>query len=129
MDLAYSWRLNNLKILFFEDDEEDRLLTLQNAPGNRVDAERSIAYKSLSDHDKLLQSSTWFRGSYFEYTKGTGTFNKFRRGILDGYLNILNITYAEAGKYECMVDTAVGRIFGTSEVIVHGPPGYVLLFI
>jgi hypothetical protein len=36
---------------------------------------------------------------------------------------VLNITYAEAGKYECQVDTAVGKIFATSDVIVHGPPG------
>ena len=112
-----------LHLRYFEDDEEERILTLKNAPGNRV-ADSNIYFQSLSDHQKLLQSSSsWFRSHYFEYTKGTGDYNKFRRGYLDGYMKIINITYAEAGKYECMVDTAVGRIYATSQVIVHGPPG------
>ena len=111
-----------LSFRYFEDDEEERLLTLKNAPGNRVGGQVDY-FQSLSEHEKLLQSSSWFRGHYFEYTKGTGDFNKFRRGYLDGYITIVNVSYAEAGKYECMVDTAVGRIFATSEVIVHGPPG------
>lgn len=80
-------------------------------------------FSSLSDHERLLQSSSWFKGHWFDHTKGTGNFNKFRRGRLDGYMRIMNITFAEAGKYECMIETAVGRIYGTSEVIVHGPPG------
>ncbi len=71
----------------------------------------------------MLSFLTFHQGSYFEYTKGTGDFNKFRRGRREGYMKILNISYAEAGRYECMVDTAVGRIFATSEIIVHGPPG------
>ena len=36
---------------------------------------------------------------------------------------IMNITYAEAGTYECEVETAVSKIFGHSRVIVLGPPG------
>ena len=71
-------------------------------------------FTSLSDHDRLLQTSNWFQGSYLEYTKGTGNFNKYRRGIRDGYLKIMNITYAEAGTYECEVETAVSKIFGHS---------------
>ena len=106
---------------FFEDDEMERLLTLKNAPGNRVDGQ--TWYRSLSEHQKLLQSSAWFQNKYLEYTKGTGDYNKFRRGYLDGYMRIYNITDAEAGVYECVVDTAVGTIYASSDVIVHGPPG------
>lgn len=106
---------------FFEDDEMERLLTLKNAPGNRVDGQSW--YRSLSEHQKLLQSSAWFQNKYLEYTKGTGDYNKFRRGYLDGYMRIYNITDAEAGTYECVVDTAVGTIYASSDVIVHGPPG------
>ena len=99
----------------------ERLLTLKNAPGNRVDGQSW--YRSLSEHQKLLQSSAWFQNKYLEYTKGTGDYNKFRRGYLDGYMRIYNITDAEAGVYECVVDTAVGTIYASSDVIVHGPPG------
>ena len=83
---------------YFEDEEKERILSLKNAPGNRVSG--SSWFTSLSDHDRLLQTSNWFQGSYLEYTKGTGNFNKYRRGIRDGYLKIMNITYAEAGTYE-----------------------------
>jgi hypothetical protein len=55
--MAYSWRLNGLQIRFFEDDEMERILTLKNAPGNRVEGQ--TWYKSLSEHQKLLESSTW----------------------------------------------------------------------
>ena len=84
-----------------------------------------LNFRTLTDHQRLLQSAKWFQKSYSDadYIKGTGNYNKFRRGRLDGYLVIHNITYAEAGKYECIVHTAVGNIIATSEVIVHGPPG------
>ena len=122
LDMAYSWRLNGLKIRYFEDDEEERILALENAPGNRLDG--TTIFNSLSDHDRLLKAgNAWFQDGYLKYTKGTGTFNKYRRGYLDGYLRIENITYAETGKYECVVDTAVGTIYATSDVIVHGRPG------
>ncbi|CAB4066316.1 unnamed protein product [Lepeophtheirus salmonis] len=85
LDMAYSWSLNNLKIRFSEDEENYRLLSLQNAEGQRIG------------------------GLSCSYTKGTGNFNKFRRGNRDGYLKIYNIT--------------VGRITAESQVIIHGPPG------
>jgi hypothetical protein len=124
LDMAYTWKLNGLSIRFFEDDEHERILTLRNAPGNRLDGGASL-FRTLSEHQRLLQSANWFQQSNIEeaYTKGTGDYNQFRRGILDGYMAIENITYAEAGRYECAVNTAVGTIFATSEVIVHGPPG------
>ena len=124
LDMAYSWKMNGLAIRFFEDDEEERILTLRNAQGNRLDGSVSN-FKSLTDHQRLLQSAKWFQQSNTldTYTKGTGNYNQFRRGVLDGFLVINNITYAEAGKYECVVNTAVGKIYSTSEVIVHGPPG------
>ena len=74
----------------------------------------------ISNNGHISNSSNYDTDAY---TKGTGNYNQFRRGYLDGYMTIENITYAEAGKYECAVDTAVGTIFATSEVIVHGPPG------
>jgi len=55
--------------------------------------------------------------------KGTGNFQKFFRGRLDGYMDIDNITIAESGTYECAVETVVGTIFGTTEVFVHSAPG------
>jgi len=69
-------------------------------------------------------SEAWYRQDDEAYkNKGTGDFQKFRRGRFDGYLNIHNITIAEAGKYECAVETVVGTIYATSDVIVHSPPG------
>ncbi len=118
LDMAYSWFLNGLQVRFFEDDETERVLALKNAPGNRAGG--TSLFQSLTDHERLLQSSSWYQsGSYLSFdsfTKGTGSFNKFRRGNLDGYMRILNITYAEAGRYECQVDTAVGKIYATSQV-------------
>ncbi|XP_023243533.1 contactin-like [Centruroides sculpturatus] len=40
-----------------------------------------------------------------------------------GYLNIHNISFAEAGAYTCIVKTSVGRINTSTELIVIGPPG------
>ena len=59
LDMAYSWRLNGLNIRFFEDDEKDRILTLKNAPSNRLDGGTSL-FRSLSEHQRLLQSAKWF---------------------------------------------------------------------
>jgi len=128
LDMAYSWRLNGLKIRFFEDDEKERVLQLKNAPGNRArisaGAGGDRAFTELSDHQRLLVgSSSWYQGAVERYTKGTGSYNKYRRGRLDGTLIISNISYAEAGKYECVVNSAVGTIYAHSEVIVHGKPG------
>ena len=55
--------------------------------------------------------------------KCIGNYNQYKRGQKEGYLEIVNITYAETGTYECVVDTAVGKIKTTTNVIVHGPPG------
>ena len=63
----------------------------------------------------LLGSSSWFQGAVERYTKGTGNYNKYTRGNLEGSLIIKNISYAEAGKYECVVNSAVGTIYGSSE--------------
>ena len=108
----------------------DRALILENAPGNRIDGRGNQRnFRDLTDHQRLLQHSKWIQQNEFEsggdssYTKGTGNYNQFRRGRLDGYMVIENITYAESGKYECAVDTAVGTIYATSEVFIHGTPG------
>ena len=53
---------------------------------------------------------------FLRYTKGTGTYNKYRRGVFDGDLRIENVTYAETGIYECVVETAVGNVYATSQV-------------
>ena len=65
----------------------------------------------------LVGSSSWYQGAVEKYTKGTGSYNKYRRGARDGTLIINNITYAEAGKYECVVNSAVGTIYAHSEGI------------
>ncbi len=46
---------------FYEDDEAERILTLKNAPGNRVNS--ATFFQSLSEHERLLQSSSWFQVS------------------------------------------------------------------
>ena len=121
LDRAYYWRLNDQFIEFFEDYEEGRLLELKNAGGSRVSSE--IAFRSLEGQSKVF-SDAWYRQDQEGYrNKGTGDFQKFHRGLQDGYMNIQDITIAEAGKYECAVETAVGTIYATSEVIVHAPPG------
>lgn len=46
-----------------------------------------------------------------------------RMDIHGGMLNIWNATFAEAGDYECIVKSAVGRISSRTTVIIRGPPG------
>ena len=54
--MAYSWRLNGLKIRYFEDDEQERVLQLKNAPGNRLRIQAGAggdrAFLELSDHQR-----------------------------------------------------------------------------
>lgn len=38
-------------------------------------------------------------------------------------MDIQNATFAEAGDYECIVKSAVGRISSKTSVTIHGPPG------
>ena len=58
LDMAYSWTLNGLKIRYFEDDEEERVLTLKNAPGNRPRVQAGAGgdrtYFELSDHQRFV---------------------------------------------------------------------------
>ena len=121
LDRAYYWRLNDQMIQFVEDYEEERLLELKNAGGSRVNSE--IAFRSLEGQTEVF-SDAWYRQDNDAYkNKGTGDFQKFHRGQLDGYMNIRDITIAEAGKYECAVETVVGTIYATTDVIVHAQPG------
>ncbi|XP_066587501.1 contactin [Prorops nasuta] len=41
------------------------------------------------------------------------------RGVLD----LINITFADAGDYECIIKSAVGEISTRASLIVEGPPG------
>merc|ERR1719438_372266 len=123
LDRAYYWRLNNFILQFYDDYEEERLLELKNAGASRVRSELAhpLSYKSFNDPESLFDNALYSTDN-LKY-KGTGDLQKFRRGIRDGYLEIRNISIAEAGQYECAVETAVGTIFATSEVIVHSQPG------
>ncbi|XP_057652877.1 contactin [Diorhabda carinulata] len=50
--------------------------------------------------------------------------NSYNRIKIDGgYLRIINSTFSDTGDYECVVKSAVGRIFSRALVIVEGPPG------
>lgn len=49
--------------------------------------------------------------------------NNPRMRIDEGTLDIINMTLAEAGEYECIVESAVGRVFSKTLIIVDGPPG------
>lgn len=40
-----------------------------------------------------------------------------------GNLEIINATFAEAGDYECIVKSAIGRITSRTTITVEGPPG------
>jgi len=121
LDRAYYWRLNGQLLQFVEDYEEDRILELKNAGGQRVLPDQ-IAFKSLDNSHGESFSKSWYTSGTSK-NKGTGDFQKFHRGRLDGYMSVRNITIAESGTYECAVETVVGTIFATSEVIVHAPPG------
>ena len=123
LDRAYYWRLNDFILQFYDDYEEERLLELKNAGGSRVtsELEHHISFKPLNNAEDIFNNALYDTEN-LRY-KGTGDLQKFRRGIRDGYLIIDNITIAEAGQYECAVETSVGTIFATSEVIVHSPPG------
>ena len=56
LDMAYSWRLNGLKIRYFEDDEEERVLIAKNAIGNRPRIQAGAGgdrpYFELSAHQR-----------------------------------------------------------------------------
>merc|ERR1719297_526032 len=123
LDRAYYWRLNDFILQFYDDYEEERLLELKNAGGSRVtsELEHHTSFKPLTNAEDIFNNALYDTEN-LRY-KGTGDLQKFRRGRLDGYLIIDNITIAEAGKYECAVETSVGTIFATSEVIVHSAPG------
>ncbi|XP_015594638.1 contactin [Cephus cinctus] len=49
--------------------------------------------------------------------------NNPRIKIDAGVLDIINATFAEAGEYECIIKSAVGRISSRTFVTVEGPPG------
>lgn len=38
-------------------------------------------------------------------------------------MEIWNVTFADAGDYECVVKSAVGRVRTKTTVAVEGPPG------
>lgn len=40
-----------------------------------------------------------------------------------GYLRIRNATFTDSGEYECVVKSAVGKIFSKARITVEGPPG------
>ena len=128
LDRAYYWRLNGFILEFVEDYEQERILELKNAGGSRVnigqDFKNQLAFRPLDPQTQLL-SRAWLNSFNVEQVrnKGTGDFQKFRRGRLDGYMTINNITIAESGTYECAVETVVGAIFATTEVLVHAAPG------
>ena len=125
LDRAYYWRLNGFLLEFVEDYERERLLELKNAGGSRVNMNQEfnnqIAFKPIDSNSRIL-SSTWTVNEPIK-NKGTGDFQKFRRGKLDGFMSINNITIAESGAYECAVETVVGTVFSTTQVYVHAAPG------
>ena len=120
LDRAYYWRLNDFILQFYDDYETERQLELKNAGASRVQSE-IYHFNHLNNADDIL-SNALYESDNIRY-KGTGDLKKFRRGVRDGHLIIQNITIAEAGSYQCMVETAVGTIFATSNVIVHSQPG------
>jgi hypothetical protein len=46
-----------------------------------------------------------------------------RLRIDSGYLTVINATFTDAGEYECIVKSTVGKISSKSVVIIEGPPG------
>ncbi|XP_012252358.2 contactin [Athalia rosae] len=40
-----------------------------------------------------------------------------------GILDIINATFSDAGDYECIIKSAVGRISSRARVVIEGPPG------
>ncbi|XP_025829331.1 contactin-like [Agrilus planipennis] len=40
-----------------------------------------------------------------------------------GNLHIINTTFSDAGEYECLVKSAVGKISSKSYIVIEGPPG------
>lgn len=49
--------------------------------------------------------------------------NNPRLRIEGQYFDIINITFAEAGDYECILKSAVGEISSKTTLFVEGPPG------
>ncbi|XP_045481618.1 contactin isoform X1 [Harmonia axyridis] len=50
--------------------------------------------------------------------------NSGNRIFIDGgYLHVVNVTFPDAGEYECVIKSAVGQISSKTYVVVEGPPG------
>ena len=126
LDMAYYWRLNGVLLEFVEDYEHERILELKNAGGNRINinegANHQLAFKALGSRTQLL-SNSWMKDMEPERNKGTGDFQKFNRGTEEGSMVIRDISIAESGTYECAVETVVGTLYGSTNVIVYSAPG------
>lgn len=47
---------------------------------------------------------------------------QYSNGTDRGYLKILNVTFAEAGNYTCLVKTSISEVSTHTELLVNGPP-------
>ena len=59
---------------------------------------------------------------HFHDTLEAAHYSRSKEG---GHLEINNITLSQAGEYECVAKTSVGRITAKTSLFVYGPPGAV----
>lgn len=105
-----------------------RLVVLQpprslEAPPPRVEAEvgsaTELRCQALAPHTLDL-AYIWLHNDLhirFDYAL------QYAVGSKPGYLQILNVTFAEAGFYTCIAKTSVGKVYAHTELLVVGPPG------
>lgn len=115
LDVAYLWLHNGLRINFSS--------MAQFAPGYGSNYGSGYGYNSIYPYGKSGY------GIGHGYSPGYNTYSSGGRdsGGRDtsggqGYLRIINVTFAEAGEYTCLVKTSVGQAMARTELLVQGPP-------
>nr|CAD7263049.1 unnamed protein product [Timema shepardi] len=103
------------------DDEEGPRFIQQMIPRIVTSVQQNIELRCQAMSEELLDVAyIWTHNGL--RIKDSDLFHT-RVNIDGGILDIQNTTFAEAGDYECIIKSAVGRIATRTSVIVQGPPG------
>lgn len=83
---------------------------------------RNLTLRCIAETEEVLDIAyLWYHNSMRIRDRDLMANPRLR--IDSGLLDIINVTFSDAGDYECVVKSAVGRISSRATVIVEGPPG------
>ncbi|XP_017779518.1 PREDICTED: contactin-like [Nicrophorus vespilloides] len=112
------------------DESRGRLIVLkpprlveQLRPRVVKSVEQMLLFYCLAETEEMLDIAyIWtHNGIRIRDIDVRNSYNKIK--MEGGSLIISNATFADAGEYECIVKSAVGKISSKSSVIIEGPPG------